>query len=541
MTITTWFRRRSCSAAAQSRSRRLVSGFRPRLEILEDRLAPATSSLNVAIIGSPDSVNGGALATQGPAYASFNFTNLAPADVNAANLANYDTVVLNVASPEVQSSPLSAQAKAALVSFAGSGHKMIIYDSELPAVDYSWLPFPFSTNNPGANGANGTLSIVENSTLASNVTTDPKYIDAGLIASTTDAVGDSNVFTTQNPNWYIVMSATNVNGVTGAMTTYAPYSNPGSATTGLFIYNGMDIDYLGSSTQPDTTTGAGNLAKIWLQELQQPFNPDGLPGGVSAVGISLNSATKTLNVGESHTVTATISNNLGQPQPGVPVSFKILSGPNAGLTGTVITNTLGEASFTYTGSGGVGTDEIQASYVDDAGQTVNSRIVSAAWSNSCGATITPPSAPDTPQQISAATQWDGLLGFYHFLSYQYLTRQGLDALTSFNWGATFAHYNIELAKVRETSPLVSLVLFSHFLDHGGDPYSSGILSTSFASQGNSFTPASGSPSERAAAYYQNLGLPLDDLTDYYGYALGNGHPDDAIAAFIAAQHGTSLV
>lgn len=541
MTITTWFRSRVWSTAVPSRPRRRVSGFRPRLEILEDRLAPAASSLDVAIIGSPDSVNGGALATQGPAYAGFNFTNLAPADVNAANLANYDTVVLNVASPEVQSSPLSAQAKADLVSFVGSGHKMIIYDSELSAVDYSWLPFPFSTNNPGANGANGTLSIVENSTLASNITTDPKYVDAGLVASATDAVGDSNVFTTQNPNWYIVMSATNVNGVTGAMTTYAPYSNPGSATTGLFIYNGMDIDYLGSSTQPDTTTGAGNLAKIWLQELQQPFNPDGLPGGVSAVGIRLSSDTKTLNVGESHTVTATVNNNLGQPQPDIPVSFKILSGPNAGLTGTVNTNTLGEASFTYIGSGGIGTDQIQASYVDNAGQTVNSKVVNAVWSSSCAGTVTPPSAPDAPQQIPAATQWDGLLGFYHFLSYQYLTNQGLDPLNSFNWGGVFAHYNVNLAKVRQASPLVSLVLFNHFLDHGGDPYSSGILSTNFAGQIGNFTPPSGSPSERAMLYYQNLGLPLDDLTDYYGYALGNGHPDDAIAAFIAAQHGTQLV
>src|SRR5205807_839741 len=109
-------------------------------------------------------------------------TNLLPAAVTAASLAPFDTVVLNVASPQMacNTGNLSAAAKTALVNFVGDplvgGHKLIIWDSECPAQNYSWLPYPFTTNNPGAQGAAGQLTIVEENSLSSNNTSSPYYV-----------------------------------------------------------------------------------------------------------------------------------------------------------------------------------------------------------------------------------------------------------------------------------------------------------------------------------------------------------------------------
>ncbi len=64
-------------------------------------------------------------------------------------------------------------------------------------------------------------------------------------------------------------------------------------------------------------------------------------------------------VGESHTVTATVTGELGEDAEGVKVDFKIAEGPNAGMTGEASTNSQGEATFTYSSSK-TGTDDIVA-------------------------------------------------------------------------------------------------------------------------------------------------------------------------------------
>jgi hypothetical protein len=225
---------------------------------------------DVAMIGSPDNINGGGpLLTSGGAFDTFNFTNLAPASVDADALSDFDTVVLNVASEEMdcETGTLSAGAKTDLVSFVQAGGKLIIYDTECPPNDYSWLPFPFTTANPGGQGGYGTLTIVENNTLSSNDPLDPYYIDAPNLGSQTDAVGDMNVMTTRDSHWCLDMEGTNVADETGPVHVYARYGS------GLIIYNGLDIDYMGDEPAPPSPNG---LDKIWLQELQQPFNPDNL-------------------------------------------------------------------------------------------------------------------------------------------------------------------------------------------------------------------------------------------------------------------------
>jgi len=96
--------------------------------------------------------------------------------------------------------------------------------------------------------------------------------------------------------------------------------------------------------------------------------------------ITLAPASATGEVGTSHTVTATLSNDRNEPLPNRAVTFRILSGPNSGLPATVVTsNASGQASFTYTGTGGVGQDRIQGSFVKTTGQTAVSDAVTMDW------------------------------------------------------------------------------------------------------------------------------------------------------------------
>lgn len=331
--------------------------------------------------------SGGCLPVSGPAgeLGDFTFTPMSPGAVNAANLDLFDTAVLNVASYAIHCNTgiFSAQQKADLVNFVASGHKLIIYDSECPTQDYSWLPFPFTTANPGARGAHGTLTVVEDNLLSTRVgdpscsSGDPHCINVNYLGTGTDAVGDMNVMTTMDPNWCVDMAGTNDLNVNGAVHTYAKF--PLATDSGLIIYNGLDQDY--------QYQGEANLRKIWVQELQQPFNPSLLPCGIPVVGIALAPPTASNPLGQPHTVTATLTDLLNRPQTGIAVTFSIVSGPNNGAVGTCsadstcLSDANGQISFTYTGSNGIGTDEITACFNNQAGQQICSQKVTKQWVN----------------------------------------------------------------------------------------------------------------------------------------------------------------
>lgn len=95
-------------------------------------------------------------------------------------------------------------------------------------------------------------------------------------------------------------------------------------------------------------------------------------------GIILSPATATNPLGTSHTLTATVQDDNGAPVVGKEVTFTVTSGPNAGTTGTDVTDASGKATFTYTGNT-EGTDTIVASFVDDAGKTVTSNVAKKVW------------------------------------------------------------------------------------------------------------------------------------------------------------------
>jgi uncharacterized repeat protein (TIGR01451 family) len=96
---------------------------------------------------------------------------------------------------------------------------------------------------------------------------------------------------------------------------------------------------------------------------------------ISTIDLAPTSATN--DVGASHTVTATVAEN-STPVVGTTVTFTVLSGPNAGLTGTGVTDSAGQASFTYS-SALAGTDTIEASYIDSAGKARSSNDVTKTW------------------------------------------------------------------------------------------------------------------------------------------------------------------
>jgi hypothetical protein len=105
--------------------------------------------------------------------------------------------------------------------------------------------------------------------------------------------------------------------------------------------------------------------------------------GVEVIStITLGPPKATNNIGTPHTVCATLATNVF-PKVGVPVTFTISSGPNAVTNYTALTDTNGTACFTYTGSGGLGTDYITASYLNNLDLTNFSGTVTKLWKGTC--------------------------------------------------------------------------------------------------------------------------------------------------------------
>lgn len=204
-------------------------------------------------------------------FDQFTFTGLDVSEVDPSSLAPFDTVVLN----QVSTVDLTAAARAALNSFVTGGGKLIIHDSdETAGNDYSWLVAPASTGSscPNCGATDGTSQVLENNTMVSSDPVSPAYVNVAELQGVTDAVGDANVFVTQDPRWFKDIQATNTGGSTGAVHTYASIG-------GLIIYDGYDTDPMGTTE----ASGVDWLGKLWYLELAQQWSPDGLPHGVPVV------------------------------------------------------------------------------------------------------------------------------------------------------------------------------------------------------------------------------------------------------------------
>ncbi|RMG53069.1 MAG: hypothetical protein D6723_07770 [Acidobacteria bacterium] len=133
------------------------------------------------------------------------------------------------------------------------------------------------------------------------------------------------------------------------------------------------------------------------------FSPCIEVGSSSSATCSLDPATATNPVGTDHTVTVSVMEG-GTPAPGVTVTFDVTAGPNAGTSGTGVTDANGQVSFTYTSNGQAGTDTIEASgSVNDASFSCTA---TKTWAIPASITVIAPNGGETWSIGSAATiQW----------------------------------------------------------------------------------------------------------------------------------------
>ncbi len=347
-----------------------------------------------AITGSPPV--GGNYTT--PSGSVTKFTNVPVSTIDAGGLgaiAAFDTVMLY----EVCDIGSHPNLVTALNSYLSTGlGKVVFYDGDRcdgsngPVPNYSTFLFPFTSTNPGPRGSIQTLTNVEVESLPATITRGVAVGDGGG----TDSVGDSNTFNSNTGGWCAAEQGTNALGTNGIQVGYVR-----TPSGGLAIYNGQDNWFTFSAN----AFNKKNFDNI----LDQPTKPDTLPCGVPVTGIKLDPISATNPVGSSHTVTATVTTSTGSPVPGVTVTFTVTSGPNAGKTGTAATNASGQATFTYSDTGGAGTDSLVATFTDSAGAVRSSNAATKVWTPATADT-TPPSCALTaviagpPKQIQITIQ-----------------------------------------------------------------------------------------------------------------------------------------
>ena len=123
-------------------------------------------------------------------------------------------------------------------------------------------------------------------------------------------------------------------------------------------------------------------------------------------GIVLSPVSATNDVGTSHTVTATVQDNTGNPIVGTLVTFEVISGPNAGVVGSsTITDSNGQASMTYYGHT-EGTDTIVASFVNSQQVKVYSNEATKKW-------VTDTTTPPTPTIVLSPASATNNVGTSH--------------------------------------------------------------------------------------------------------------------------------
>jgi len=169
----------------------------------------------------------------------YTFTRIPAGFVDATWLAGQNMVILNGI---CDSSQFLSPAQGRLLNdFVAAGHKLAIYNADMcgETTAYDFLPYQFTTSNPGASGAHGDRLIeVESDDLGSLDKNDTKrYLDAlGYAKNENNQIGDANTVTAKDDHWCGHLFGTNAKHVNGFMQMYAPYGK------GVFIFGGFDMD-----------------------------------------------------------------------------------------------------------------------------------------------------------------------------------------------------------------------------------------------------------------------------------------------------------
>ena len=112
---------------------------------------------------------------------------------------------------------------------------------------------------------------------------------------------------------------------------------------------------------------------------------------ISAItAVALSPASASNAVGSTHKLRAWLTPAVG----GVPVHFEVASGPNAGLSGMVLSDDRGRASFPYVGDGGGGIDEIVAWVDVDGGGVLDAGDPQATATKEW---LDPTESPESPE------------------------------------------------------------------------------------------------------------------------------------------------
>ncbi len=233
----------------------------------------------------------GGLATVGPPlFPGYRIEPLPVARFDPQVLGGYQTVVLSAVCNA--SSVLTKTQAQALTDWVYSGGKLIIHDADdCTQTDYIFLPYAFTTSNPGKNGAGGTnFILVESSTLGSDASDKAHFVDVkGYLADSGQQLGDANTVVTQDKHWCGHLYGTNVLNQNGYFQMYAPFGQ------GLMIYDGLDND----------DEGIPQYDRILLLELQQPADAT-LPCSQlvsTPFTVAQNGGSNTFAPGKSQTMT----------------------------------------------------------------------------------------------------------------------------------------------------------------------------------------------------------------------------------------------
>ena len=304
-------------------------------------------------------------------FPKYKFTAITPTQVISwTNLIQFDTIVLwqfcNLTNYPAFTSNL-------VTWLQNTGGKLVIWDADsCPASTYyGWLSplgAKFDRYSPnGIGGSGGSLTILDNTGLGSADTNSPFYVNARLIALNTDAVNDLTVVNenTISPVWCAEMRGTNGLNQSGFAIMSTQVGGLIGAPDAFIIYSGLDTD---SISAPGPLAG-GQIATLLGYDLAHGWGPPGTPEVAdltcqAPVGnLVVTPLTATNLVGQVHTVTAhvTIQNPSGGTTnvPGVTVSFAVISGPSAGISGAGTSDANGLTSFSYVGTF-PDTDTIQA-------------------------------------------------------------------------------------------------------------------------------------------------------------------------------------
>ena len=148
--------------------------------------------------------------------------------------------------------------------------------------------------------------------------------------------------------------------------------------------------------------------------------------GTDSASLTLGPTTATTVQGQQVTETATLLDGAGTGLPNTNVAFTVVSGPDAGRTGSAVTNSNGQASFSYSGSG-QGEDVVVASVTTVGSFASNSTHVlwvdgtSAGWSSADIGSPTPAGGQsfdpgtDTWTVKGGGTDINGAGDQFHFL------------------------------------------------------------------------------------------------------------------------------